>query len=420
MSPAGLDDDFYAELDRRLGPSDERLVAQYPGEPGTRQPVHTVYVPAQSYDAGTARSWGDEAAAMLDEHLADAPALADLLGVPVALAQEVRPLVVDKLAREPIEDLRVDFEDGYGPHPDVDEDAQAVRTAGELARSVAAGTSPPFVGLRFKCLEPATRRRGLRTLDLFVGALASHGELPAGFVITLPKVTQVEQVDAFVDVCAALEQAHGLTAGRLGFEIQIETPQAIQSALGTASVSAMVQAALGRVTGLHYGTFDYSAAVGVSAANQSLAHPVADHAKAVMQLAAAGTGVRISDGSTNVIPIGDREEIHAAWRLHAQLVRRSLDRAYYQGWDMHPGHLVSRYAATYAFYRQGMPEAARRLKAYLGQAGGAIMDEPATAQAMASLLVRGLHAGALSPDEVAERTGVGQGVLDGFYRRRVG
>ena len=423
MASAALGPDFYTELDRRLGPSDARLLAEYPGEPGTRQPVHTVYVPADQYDAGTPRAWGQQAAEMLDRYAPDPDALAELVGIPPSLAREVRPLVAAKLVSEPIEDLRIDFEDGYGPHSEVDEDAAAERAAGELVRSVAGGTAPPFAGLRFKSLEPATRNRGLRTLDLFLsGVVGGVGarDLPPGFIITLPKVTQVEQVDAFVDVCAALENGYGLPSGRLGFEIQIETPQAVQSASGVAAVSAMIQAGRGRVTGLHYGTYDYSAACGVSAANQSLEHPVADHAKAVMQLAAAGTGVRISDGSTNVIPVGDEAQIHAAWRLHARLVRRSLDRAYYQGWDLHPGQLVTRYAATYAFYRAGLPAAASRLRAYLAHTGDGVMDEPATAQAMASLLVRGLHSGALDADEVAERTGVERDVLDGFYRRRVG
>src|SRR3954452_7564450 len=98
----------------------------------------------------------------------------------------------------------------------------------------------------------------------------------------------------------------------------------------------MVSAAEGRCTGLHYGTYDYSAALGISAAHQSMEHPAADHAKAVMQVAAAGTGVRLSDGSTNILPVGDRTAVHAAWRLHARLVRRSLERGFYQGWDLHP------------------------------------------------------------------------------------
>ena len=175
MSSAGLDDRFYADLDARLGPSDERLLAQYPGESGRRQPVHTVYVPADRYAADTATVWGAEALAMMDEFAPDADVLADLVGIRVELAAEVRPLVAAKLAREPIEDLRIDFEDGYGPHPDAEEDADVERAAAELAASVRAGTAPPFVGLRFKSLEPATRRRGLRSLDLFLGPAGQRG-----------------------------------------------------------------------------------------------------------------------------------------------------------------------------------------------------------------------------------------------------
>src|SRR5215204_6327978 len=112
----------------------------------------------------------------------------------------------------------------------------------------------------------------------------------------------------------------------------------------------MVHAAGGRCVSLHYGTYDYSAACGVAAAYQSMEHPVADHAKAVMQVAAAGTGVRLSDGSSNVLPVGDSAQVHAAWAVHGRLVRRSLDRGFYQGWDLHPGQLPTRFAATYGFF----------------------------------------------------------------------
>jgi citrate lyase beta subunit len=415
-----LGSDQYARLDARLASWDETLLRRYPGDDGSRQPVHTVYVPADRIHAGLPAEWGSSAADLLASHAPDAATLADVVGIPVDLAEQVRPRLVDKLAAEPIEDLRIDFEDGYGPHPDADEDAAAVGAADALAAAIGAGTAPPYVGIRFKSLEPFTRRRGIRTLDIFLTRLAAASGLPPGLVVTLPKVTDVAQVEAFADVCAAWERANGLPDGRLRFEIQIETPQAILAADGTATVARMLHAAAGRVSGLHYGTYDYSAACGVSAAYQSLEHPAADHAKAVMQVAAAATGVRVADGSTNVLPVGDRSAVHAAWRLHARLVRRSLERAFYQGWDMHPGHLVTRYAATYAFYRAGFPAAADRLRAYLGRAATGVLDEPATAQAMASLLVRGLHSGALDEAEVTGRAGVGRGVLDGFYHRRVG
>ena len=136
----------------------------------------------------------------------------------------------------------------------------------------------------------------------------------------------------------------GLADGAIRFEIQVETPQAICGPDGTALVARMVHASAGRCTSLHYGTYDYSASCGIAAAYQSMEHPAADHAKAVMQVAAAGTGVHLSDGSTNVLPVGDRDAVHAAWRLHGRLVRRSLERGFYQGWDLHPAQLPSRYA----------------------------------------------------------------------------
>lgn len=175
---------------------------------------------------------------------------------------------------------------------------------------------------------------------------------------------------------------------------------------GTATVARMIQAGEGRVTGLHYGTFDYSACLGVAAAYQSSDHPAADHAKAVMQVAAAGTGVRVSDGSTNVLPVGPTPRVHEAWRLHHRLTRRALARAYHQGWDMHPGHLPTRYAAVFAFYREGFARAAERLRAYVERTGGDVLDEPATARALSGFLVRGTDCGALDEAEVTTATGL--------------
>jgi citrate lyase beta subunit len=415
----GLDGAFLDELDQRLAGADRALAEQFPGDPGARQPVHTVYVPADKFGADTAAEWGRAALAALDADGADVGALADVLGIPADLVAEVLPRVRRKLEREPVEDLRVDFEDGYGSHPDDVEDAAAAAAATALATSVRDGTVPPFVGIRFKNLEAPTRRRGLRTLGLLVYGLTDRldGQLPAGFVVTLPKVTSVDQVEAMVAVTERLESAVGLPAGRLRFEIQVETPQAVLGPDGAATIARMVHAAGARCVGLHYGTYDYSAALGVPAPYQSMEHPVADHAKAVMQLAAAGTGVRLSDGSTNVLPVGERAAVHAAWRLHARLVRRSLERGFYQGWDMHPAQLPTRYLATYAFFRQGLPDAVDRLRAYLAASDSEVLDEPATARALAGFIVRGLECGAVDPAEVTGRGGPDRTALDRLARR---
>ena len=412
LRPGTLD-----EIDALLADADAVLATRYPGDSGSRQPVHTVYVNADLADEGLTARWAADAAAVLAVAAANLAAAATL-GLP-GVDEAVLGRVRAKLSAEPVEDLRLDFEDGYGARPDEQEDADAVRVGALLPVLLADPKGPFLAGIRFKSLERPTRRRGLRTFDLVVsGVLAGGGGLPEGFLVTLPKVTSVDQVTAMVRVCEELERAHGLPAGALRFEIQIETTQAILGADGTATVAGMIGAAGSRCVALHYGTFDYSASCGVAAAQQSLAHPVADHAKAVMQVAAAGTGVRLSDGSTNVMPVGSPEAIRAAVELHAGLVTRSLRAAYYQGWDMHPGHLVSRYLATYAFYRQGLPAAAARLRAYLNKESGGVVDEPATAQALAAFLMRGVHCGAVDDAETLDLAGVDRTTLDAMARRK--
>jgi citrate lyase beta subunit len=393
-------DELDQQLDDFLRPVDQRLREQYPGDPGTRQPVHTVYIPADQYHGGIVGEWGAAARELLRTHgrlIVDAT---QELGLDPLVVAQVLGRVRSKLEREPIEDLRIDFEDGYGSRPDEEED----RAATEAAHALARGTRTPFTGIRFKSLELATRRRGLRTLDLFLGTFTHDWPPPERFVVTLPKVSAVEQVEAMVKVCEAMEAEHGMS--RLSFELQIELPQAILGADGTATVARMIHAAAGRCTGLHYGTYDYSAAAGVAAAYQSMEHPAADHAKAVMQVAAAGTGVRLSDGSTNRLPTGDEDAVKTALREHLRLVLRSLSRGFYQGWDLHPGQLPTRYVATFAFFRGGFPEAADRLRAYVGRQASGFLDEPATAAALAGFLRRGLHCGALDEGEVHERTGL--------------
>jgi citrate lyase beta subunit len=410
-------DALTSDLDTRLADADSALAHQFPGERATRQPVHTVYVPADRYDADLVPRWGQEALKALDEHGGNATDFAGTLGLPGELADDVVARVRRKLEQEPIEDLRIDFEDGYGSRADADEDAAVDASVKGLRASLASGAAAPFHGIRFKSFEAPTRARGVRTLARFVEGLADGGVLPGGFVVTLPKVTSVDQVEAMVHACEVIESGVGLASGAIGFEIQVETPQAIVGPDGSALVARMVHAAAGRCTALHYGTYDYSASCGIAAAYQSMEHPAADFAKAVMQVAAAGTGVRLSDGSTNILPVGDRNRIHAGWALHARLVRRSLERGYYQGWDLHPAQLPSRYAATYAFYREGLPAAAERLRNYVGQVDAGVMDEPATARALADFVVRGLDCGAVDDAEVSSLTGIDRPRLDALAKR---
>lgn len=387
------------KIEALLDPVDTEYAQNYPQDAGTRQPIHSVYLPGQKYTPETPAEWGSAALAAVNE----AGGMGHLLQVHGLVqnddeAQLIAEKVEHKLNTEPIEDLRIDFEDGYGNHPDADEDAAVLTAANNLGRAMADGVAPPFVGIRFKAFEPRTRERGLRTLELFVETLAPHG-LPENLILTLPMVTHPAQIEAMVMFLEGLEKKLGLPDGQLTFEIQIETPQAILGIDGRSPIGPMIAAGQGRISGMPYGTYDYSASVGISAAYQSLEHPSADFAKAVMQASAAGTGVRLSDGSTNIMPIGAGRD--DAWHLHGRLITRSLQRGFYQGWDLHPVQLPSRYAATFAFFRASLEDANARLSAYLGEGAAEIMDEPATARALADFLKRGLHCGAFTSDEVS-------------------
>ena len=411
--------DLTAELDRLLAVADAELASGYPDDLGW-QPIHTAYVPAHKFEPGTAADWGAQALATLGEFAPGPAELALGTGLAPEVAEQVYPLVRAKLASQPVEDLRIDFEDGYGTRADDTEDAHARAAARSLAEALRQDAEPPLYGVRCKSLERATRHRAIRTLREFLAALLENGRpLPHGFVITLPKVTSAAQVSAMGVLCEGLEKAFGVRYPlRLVFEIQVETSQVILGPDGAATIARCLHAAPGRLRGLHFGTYDYSAALGIAAAHQSLEHPAADHAKAVMQVAAAGTGVLLSDGSTNVLPVGSRDDVLAGWRLHAQLVRRSLERGFYQGWDLHPAQLVSRYAATFAFYREGMAVACDRLRASAARSASG-QEEPATVRALADFLSRGRDCGALTDQEITDRTGLTRGDLRHARRRGI-
>lgn len=402
-----LDGPTLTGIARWLSEVDADRAARYPGDAGGRQPVHTCYVPAGAVTPDLPGEWGAAALAALDEHVPGPRAFAEVLGLPPDLAEPVHEKVLAKLRREPVEDLRIDFEDGYGLRPDDVEDADAVRCAGLVG-----GFGTPWVGIRFKSFE--LFERGVRTLDLFLTALET---LPAGFVLTFPKVTAVEQVSALCELLTILEERLGLGADRLRFEIQIETTQSIVDSTGGVAIPRFIAAGRGRVSGLHFGTYDYTAACGLSAADQHLAHAACDFARHIMQVSAAGTGVRLSDGSSNILPTGDREAVHDAWRNHFGLVLRSLTHGFYQGWDMHPAQLVTRYAANYTFYLGNAAADARRLRDYVDKADAGVLDEPATAQALAMSMRRALDCGAVTAEDVERLCGLSEAELGALARR---
>ncbi|MBI3404618.1 MAG: phosphoenolpyruvate kinase, partial [Acidobacteria bacterium] len=389
-----LTHDDLQPIAERLRQANTALAANYPGESGRRQPVHTVYGGAHLFKSDTPRRLGELALRSLEDYAPHADTFARALGMSVSpeMAGKIHARVQEKLRREPVEDFRLDFEDGYGNRPDAEEDGHAVSAAREIAAGLTAGTLSPYIGIRIKPFTEELRERSLRTLDMFLTALLEKtgGKLPPNFVVTHPKVTLPEHVAALADAFDLLEPALHLERGALKMELMIEVTQAILNSRGESNLPLLLAAARGRCIAAHFGTYDYTASCSITAAHQRMDHPACDFAKHMMQVAYAGTGIWLSDGATNIMPVPvhrapegksltqdqqneNREAVHRAWRLHFQHVQHSLVGAFYQGWDLHPAQLPTRYAAVYSFFMESLDAAGERLHNFVAKAAQATL-----------------------------------------------
>jgi citrate lyase beta subunit len=413
MHETSLPDNALTAIVDSIDKANARISEQFPGDSPARQPVHTVYGGAHLFKADAAQKLGSHALRSLQEHAPDAATLAAALGLDPALADRIYLRVIDKLTQEPVEDFRIDFEDGFGNRPDHEEDGFAQLAANEVAAGLANGSLPPSIGIRIKPLSDELKRRSLRTFDLFLTRLLERagGVLPPNFVVTLPKVTSADQVAALAAACDAFEYWRELAAGTLRFELMVETTQAIVAPDGSTALPRFIAEGGGRIVAAHFGTYDYTAACSITAAHQHMLHPACDFAKRMMQVALAGTGIWLSDGATNVMPIGPRDVVHRAWRLHAEHIRHSLVNGFYQGWDLHPAQLPSRFAAVYAFFLEGLGAASERLKNFVQKAAqatlvGDVFDDAATGQGLLNYFLRAMNCGAISEREATEMSGL--------------
>jgi citrate lyase beta subunit len=400
---------------------------RFSGETGRRQPVHTVYGGAHLFKSDTAVRLGQLAMRSFEAFAPDSEMFGELLGIPGSLHETIYERVREKLGREAVEDFRIDFEDGYGTRPDDEEDGHAASAAEEVAKGIADKTLSPFIGIRIKTFSEELHQRSIRTLDIFLTKLiaATGGRLPENFVVTLPKIVTPEQVAALADIFDELEPKLGLASGSLKMEMMIETPQSIFAADGRVALPQMLDAARGRCTGAHFGTYDYTASCSITAAYQDMLHPACDFARSVMQVALAGTGVWISDGATNIMPVAPNrgegltpeqiEEnnavVHRAWKLHYDHCRHSLSNAFYKGWDLHPAQLPTRYAAVFTFFLEGLDAASERLRNFVEKAAratlvGDIFDDAATGQGLLNYFLRAINCGAITSEEATERTSI--------------
>jgi citrate lyase beta subunit len=464
-----LGTDSLRELFAPLQRAHEAFASRYPGPRGDRQPVHTVYGGAHLFRADTAKRLGEKALESLHEYAPDFIAFARAIELPcvqhlggspdaAALAKSIQAdpeaarksnwhawfactlylRVREKLQREPVEDFRIDFEDGFGNRADEEEDRFAASAAAELAAGMAAGSLPPFVGLRIKPFNEELRNRSVRTLDIFLTELLekSGGKLPQNFFITLPKVAIPEESAALALVCSRLESALGLGAQTLQVELMIETPQSIFNERGELNLLPLAAAAQGRCVGAHFGTYDYTAGRGITAAHQHMQHLACDFAKEAMQVAYAGTGIWLSDGATNILPVPvhhagahsssltarqseeNHKAVHHAWKLHFEHIRHSLVNGFYQGWDLHPAQLVTRYAAVYSFFLESLDAASDRLRNFIAKAAqatlvGEVFDDAATGQGLLNYFLRAINCGAITAEEAQRLTGLTQNEFRG-------
>lgn len=430
----------------------------YSGVIKERQPLHTVYGGAHLFKSTTTVRLGALARKSMEayapnpwvlaralklkdwEKLPDTQVAADKLfagniddNEPAWFAGTVYKRIITKLKREPVEDFRIDFEDGFGVRSDKEEDATAKQAAQEVAKGMKDKTLSPFIGIRIKDFDTAPKR-AIRTLDVFLKELLDKtgGKLPKNFVITQPKVFIAEHTSCLVDVLEELESQHGLKSGSLKIEIMIELTQAVINHDGVGSIWGFIKAAKGRCRGVHFGTYDYTASCDIIAQMQTMDNPTCDFVKHFMQVSLMRTNVMLSDGSTNIMPVpiypepqnnaqiaANLQAVHAAWQLQFEHIFHSLRTGYYQGWDLHPGQIIVRYAACYAFFLQAFNSMAERMKNFISVSAqatlvGNVFDDAATGQGLINFFLKAYNCGAINKKDI-EYIGIRLQDLESHY-----
>lgn len=446
-----LSADFTRQVMDDLRPYNLAFNEIYPGDKPDRQPVHTVYGGANLFRSDTAPRMGQTALQHFQHFASDFAVFAKALklkrheilpdtqeealawekrldAMPEALRKQdpawlpyaVYRKVIQKLKTEAVEDFRIDFEDGYGNRTDAEEDETAVQAALETAKGMREGTLPPFIGIRIKPFTEDLKHRGIRTLDIFLTTLldATNNKLPEHFVVMLPKVTIPEQIGTLVRIFEAIEQQRGLEPSTLKMEMMVEATQAVMDSEGRNPLLRLIRAGKGRCIAAHFGTYDYTASCNITAKYQTMAHPVCDFAHHMTRVALGHTGIMLSDGATNVMPIGphrgeslsawqeieNREAVHQAWKTGFDHIMHSLVNGFYQGWDLHPAQLPMRYAATYTFFLESYEDAALRLRNFIEKSAratlsGDIFDDAATGQGLLNYFLKAMNCGAITETE---------------------
>jgi citrate lyase beta subunit len=446
-----ISEDKKFQIFNDLGTANQAFNKIYRGDREDRQPIHTVYGGANLFKSDTTQTLGDVALKSLlqyapnfvefgkafqlngSDQLPTSKKEQDVLtkelasfsneelkNHPAGFSYIIYQKVIAKLKKEGVEDFRIDFEDGFGNRPDNEEDETAFIVAKEVAKGMKNKTLSSFIGIRIKPFTEELKERGLRTLDIFLTTLLteSKGKLPANFVVMLPKVTIPEQIIALVSFFEIIEKSFQLEKDALKMEMMVETTQSIMDHNGTNPLYRFILASKGRCIATHFGTYDYTASNNITARYQEMDHDVCDFAHYTTKVALAHTGIWLSDGATNTMPIGphrgnltgaqeleNKEVVHRAWLKGYGHIRHSLYKGLYQGWDLNPAQLPMRYTAVYAFFLESYDDAVLRLKTFVEKAAqasliGDTFDDAATGQGLLNYFLKALNSGAITTDEV--------------------
>lgn len=315
------------------------------------------------------------------------------------LTETARRRVEQRLS-EPLEDFRIDFEDGYGARLSSEEDGHARLVAQALPQA----EHYRRIGIRLKPINRLWAPRVLRTLQLCVGELSVW---PRGFCLTLPKVEEVSQILWLLQELPAIEGQRG----PLPLEIMIESPQ------GLRNVSALVEAAGSRCRGVHFGPFDFLASCQIPQAQRH--HPLNQQARGQLLLTLSGRGVELADGPTTQLPLPihrnplpaqipeNQKSVRQAWELHRDEVLQARKQGFRQGWLLHPAQLISHYSALLQESEAIWPQALERLRLYLDEGGkarasGSEFDDRATARMWVQAVAQAVDLGLIQESQLPE------------------
>lgn len=427
-------DSFINEIFEKLSASEpKKAKKQLPP-----QPIHTFYGGAHLFRFNTAKKMGELALRGLTSYAKNGDELlrvfaADTGVLPAsdtrsqhekALFAKIHSRLVSKLQTEPVEDYRVDFEDGYGVRSNEEEDDEAVRVAKETAKALEENQLPELFGLRIKALNKTYLKRSLRTLEIYISSLLenSNGRMPRYFIVTAPKIESPVEAKILNRALTEIEQKFNLPANSVYADLMIESPSAVISG-GKLNIGNIIDAAGERCLAINIGIYDFTSMLGVAAQSQEYKHPFAGLLRLLLKMEIVQKRIYLSDGATHILPVeiygkekdsahpndalrsANRDAIHKAWRLAYNNNLHSLYYGIYQGWDLHPYQLIPRYVALYKYFLNDLSNSIERMKNFLGSDTNQSLtshffDDAASALGLYNYFVKAASCGAITDDDI--------------------